>query len=1300
MDKIIRSKMVCVLFIIAVLLLVMPSAAFADQDNLFKNSGFEASQNGMPDTWSQDMWLTEEGASRLWIDQQNIHGGASSAAVQNLKPNHARWVQKVTVRPNTYYKISGWVKTEGIPAVSSDKGAGANLFISGVSASYPQAYDTGGAWQALAFTGVTGPEQTEVTIGAGLGQYGALTTGTAYFDDIQMEQTAKPASTEGVISMDTSKQETVRAKQVSITSTVLMLVLFSLFFTYMYRIYMRKNPLKPGRINYSACLGILLVAAAAIRLWIAWRDPGYTGDMNTFIYWSNRLKEVGLGHFYAEGIFADYPPGYLYVLYVLGGLKSLLSFADQGEAVRLLFKLPAILADLAAGVLLYRIGGRKLGPRLALGLSFIYLLNPAIWINSASWGQIDAFFSFFLIVFLYRLTQNRPERAAVWFALAVLIKPQALIFTPVLLLFFIYQRSWKRLLFSIGSGAVTLLVLAVPFIWNNGGISRLYHLYKDTLSSYPYASLNAFNLFALAGGNWKPIEHSWFYLTFQTWGIIFIVLSVIAVVVLSIGKGWKDEAGQKKIAVYLLALILITCLYVLGPKMHERYLFPAMLLCLFSFIQLKDRRLLILFFGFSAVQYLNVDYVLKAFKLLNSAPPIDGVAIVGGIIYTGLLAFLLYTAYDILFKGRVIPLPILTERDKTAAQEQLLAELDDAKHMGSKVRMRRKDWLFIGAITLVYAIVALYHLGDFKSPSTYWKTSAANESFYVDLGTAKSLERVNLFAGPGRGKVKIEFSNTPDQWDHQTELDLYGKVFKWNSAQSLIEARYIKFTMESANMVLHEVAIYERNSKTALSVADIKAQHLPSNDKGSPQLLFDEPDTDAYKPTYMNSSYFDEIYHPRTAFEYLEGMPAYENTHPPLGKILIAVGIKLFGLSPFGWRIVGTVFGIGMLPLIYRMALSMFKKTPYAITAALLFAVDFMHFAQTRMSTIDVYATFFMMLMYYFMYRYVSLNFYAVSLRKTWIPLGLSGLFFGIGVASKWNVAYGGAGLALMLGLSLYSRYRESRAAAEWLKGNNGVSEVASEAGTITGTRSRRTRKPAGLEAGKQRAIAVYTAASRYFWRNTLLTLAFCLIFFIVIPAVIYSLSFIPVLKEVEGGYTLHNLIQAQVHMYDYHSELTATHPYSSQWWQWPFMKRPLWLYNGTGLEAGMKSTIVTMGNPLIWWTGLFTMFASVWFSIKRKDRYMYMVWIAYFSVYIPWTLVPRYTFIYHYFTMVPFSILSTVYIMKLCEERYTWFRKIRLLYVLVAALLFIAYYPALSGLTVSRDYIDYVLRWFPTWDF
>lgn len=592
------------------------------------------------------------------------------------------------------------------------------------------------------------------------------------------------------------------------------------------------------------------------------------------------------------------------------------------------------------------------------------------------------------------------------------------------------------------------------------------------------------------------------------------------------------------------------------------------------------------------------------------------------------------------------------------------------------MRFKRIDWICIIAITAVYAALALYNLGSTKSPETLWEPAASGESFYVDLGQSKPLERVNIFGGVGTGKFKLEFSESPEQWSSPLDVNEdVGNVFIWKSQPLNVTARYVKLTVTSPGFTLNEMAFYEQGGeRIPLPIASVTPVDHAAAKRGAPANLFDEQNIIPKYSNFMNSTYFDEIYHARTAYEHAHGIVPYENTHPPLGKLLIAVGMELFGVNPFGWRIIGTLFGIAMLPLIYVMALRLFKKSKYAALAAGLFALDFMHFTQTRISTIDVYGVFFIMLMFYFMQRYNTMNFFSQPLRKTLVPLFWSGLFFGIGVASKWIVLYGGAGLAIMLGISLFDRYREYKASGRLL--TEGKLQDKDLIGTCR------------------------TAVST-FWKNTIITLASCIAFFVIIPVIIYSLSFVPGLSTSAEGFTVKGLIDAQVNMYNYHSHLLATHPFASSWWEWPFMKRPVWFYSGgEGLPAGQVSTIVTMGNPLIWWTGIFAMLGTLWFTFKRKDKSLFMIWIAFFSQFVPWMLVPRETFIYHYFAMVPFMILGIVYIMKLLDSKYPRARYLQYAYVIVALLLFVAFYPALSGMQVSAEYVKDMLRWFPSWVF
>lgn len=1271
-----KNLRAAVVFIFMLLMFVFPVTSIYAEGNLLQNPGFEDGEDGAPSGWTKDAWIAGDSSGTLSVQSEEVHSGSKAAVIENLEPNHLKWIQTITVTPGSYYKISGYIKVASI----AGEGFGANIFPVGVGGGYPATTDTGGDWQYLEFIGQTGSEQTELAVGAALGGYANLIQGKAYFDDLSVEKLEALPEGSGFISLDSgaaapagnSGAEAVPHK-VSPAKILLISAVFSVFFTLLYNRGLRSNKLlaQPD-VVYTRWLYVAFAGAFILRIWIGVTAQGYENDMNTFIAWGQRLVDMGPGGFYEKGYFADYPPGYLYILYLLSAIRGLFGLTHGSAGEMLLFKMPAILSDLVLAGLIYKIGRKKLGGGMATGLMLLYLFNPAVLMDSAAWGQADSFFMIFLLLSIMGAADKTFVRSAIFFAIAVLVKPQALIFTPVLMFAFYHHRAWKQLAIGALYGLGIFALLAAPFFWNNGGFIGLINLYKSTLSSYPYSTVNAFNMYALTGPMWSAMDVTWLGITYRVWGFIFILAAVAAATYYSFRKDRKDLSKS-----YFIAIVLIAVVFVLGTKMHERYIYPALILCLFSYMESKDRRFLTLFLGFTLTQYINVGYTLAHLNA-GGNPPTDGIVLVTSIANLGLLVYTLYTGYMVYIRKQTKPLaPPDTDAEKYAADLALAEGIRPLETKGkARFRLQRKDWIWMLAITAVYTTIALVNLGSTKAPKTLWEPAASGESFYVDLGQSRQLERVNIFGGVGTGKFKLEFSETPDVWGSPLDIsEDVGNVFIWKSQPLNVAARYVKLTVTTPGFTLNEIAFYEQGGGTAtLPVAGVTPGAGAPAKRGEPANLFDEQSLVPEHSNFMNSTYFDEIYHARTAYEHFHGIVAYENTHPPLGKILIGVGMELFGVNPFGWRIIGTLFGVAMLPLIYMMGLRLFGRTRYAALSAGLFALDFMHFTQTRISTIDVYGVFFIMLMFYFMQRYFTMNFYRVPLRKTLVPLFWSGLFFGIGVASKWIVLYGGAGLAVMLALSLFDRYKEYRAAGRML---------------------------AEGKLGDQEIKTACRTADSSFWKNTIITLASCVVFFVIIPAVVYSLSFIPVLSVTAEGYTIKGLIDAQKNMYNYHSQLVATHPFSSSWWEWPFMKRPVWFFSGgEGLPEGRVSSIVTIGNPLIWWTGIFAMLGTVWLTIKRKEKSLYMLWIAFFSQYVPWMLVPRETFLYHYFAMVPFMILSIVYVMKLLDSKVPGASKIRYAYVALAAVLFIMFYPVLSGMQVSADYVNIMLRWFPSWVF
>ena len=420
--------------------------------------------------------------------------------------------------------------------------------------------------------------------------------------------------------------------------------------------------------------------------------------------------------------------------------------------------------------------------------------------------------------------------------------------------------------------------------------------------------------------------------------------------------------------------------------------------------------------------------------------------------------------------------------------------------------------------------------------------------------------------------------------------------------------------------------------------------------------------------SYNNSTYFDEIYHARTAYEFIHGLPTYEWTHPPLGKIFISLGVRMFGMCPFGWRIIGTIFGILMVPLIYIFAKRIFNKTWIASVACIMMTFDFMHLAQTRIATIDVYVTFFVILMYYFMYKYYEMSFYDTKLVKTWIPLLFSGISMGLGIASKWTGCYAAVGLAIIFFYTVFKRHKEYKYALKDKKGcTNGIKH--------------------------KHIIEVYKG-------NLVKTILFCFVAFIGIPFIIYTMSYIPFIgdetcPDTALGKMIHNINT----MYTYHTNVEFEHGYSSRWFEWPIMIRPIFYYAGVADPITNKASgISSFGNPLVWWLGIPAFIYICYRLLRKKDRFAWFFFIGYLAQLMPWILVERLTFIYHYFPCVPFVVLMNAYMIYKLVKDNPRNRKYAYIYSGLVIVVFVMFYPVLTGKQVSISYVSNFLRWISSW--
>ena len=494
---------------------------------------------------------------------------------------------------------------------------------------------------------------------------------------------------------------------------------------------------------------------------------------------------------------------------------------------------------------------------------------------------------------------------------------------------------------------------------------------------------------------------------------------------------------------------------------------------------------------------------------------------------------------------------------------------------------------------------------------------------------------------------------TAEEAPERTVVITFENVFCWKRLELPGECKSMTLTAQTNKSNIIELVFLDAKGEI---VRPVNASDYAN--------LFDE--TDLYPDTFSfrNSTYFDEIYHARTAYEYLHGMRSYENTHPPFGKILISLGISIFGMNAFGWRIIGTLIGIAMLPVLYCFAKKLTGDTPAAALTCFIFAFDFMHFAQTRIATIDVYIVFFVLCMYYFLYQFLCQDYAATPLKKLLLPLGLCGISMGFGVASKWTGVYAGLGMGILFLIHLIVSFKQAAKVQE---------AGASEKKVLTMLKS-----PIG--------------------KRTFKIIGFCLIFFVLIPIVIYILSYIPFRDNVSKG-LIQRALRNQQTMFNYHSKLEATHYFASPFYEWPFMIRPIWYYSRV-IDSTMRETINSFGNPLVWWAGIPAFVYMIYLFIVKRDKRAGFLLVGTASQYLPWVLVTRLTFIYHYFPSVVFLVLMIGYSFRNLKEKVS--KKTYLIlvctYCSLVFILFLMFYPVLSGQPVDVNYVTKFLKWFKTW--
>ena len=548
-------------------------------------------------------------------------------------------------------------------------------------------------------------------------------------------------------------------------------------------------------------------------------------------------------------------------------------------------------------------------------------------------------------------------------------------------------------------------------------------------------------------------------------------------------------------------------------------------------------------------------------------------------------------------------------------------------------RITREMWIVI-CITVLYAIISAIGLGDSEVPVTepdMGDGAARSAIAYAAFEEPTSVGSLLLYKGLGTLGVTVYVPDADGASWVEVTRQVCEDVYRW--IEIPIGAQ--------TEMVCVSVGADQHAALFEVGFLSSEGNIIPVLSDGS--AMFDEQHLVPTAATDKNGMIFDEVYHARTAYEHLHGIPPYEITHPPLGKLLIAVGIALLGMHPLGWRISGWLIGVLMIPVLYALAKRILGRSGSALTASALLSLDFLHFTQSRTALIDGASVLLIMLSYLLMYRYFDSTPEDLPHGHSLRLLAACGAVMGLGIAVKWTVIYAALGLAALFFIAAVRRGR---------------------AGEAT-------------------------------WKSCL----FCVLFFGAVPLTIYFLSYIPYFIADPTGDPFRIFLENQVYMLTYHAGLDAAHSYASPWYTWPLMLRPVWYYGAKSLAAeGLCSSVAALGNPAVWWCGTLSV---LYLLVKpKKTRADAFVLIGFAAQYLPWALITRPLFLYHFYASVPFVILAAVIALDDLSSRWKACRRLAPMLILCAALLFVMFYPILSGAVTDRSYVIQVLQWLPGWQF
>jgi len=1063
-----------------------------------------------------------------------------------------------------------------------------------------------------------------------------------------------------------------------------------------------------------APLAAILGAGLVLRLLFIGSE-GFHNDIGAFESWATTLRDNPPWLFYKNAGFADYPPGYFLVLWVIGHLYALVpgSAADPAHGysiLRALVKLPAIAMDLVDAGLVFAIARRYASRTVALVAAALLALNPGAIYVSAYWGQVDSVSWGLVLVALWcvlragdeeRKTVPRLTWAWLAFGFSLLMKPQAATVGFMLLAYPFATADAPvraRRLAGTALGIVAAFVFAVL-------VGLLFHPQADVLGwllgrytfgsgVYAYNSVNAFSLYAVRQPFWQsdsvPLSIFGFAAgPLWAWGIGLVAAATALIVGRYLQR--RDER-----ALLEGAMLCALAFFVLATRMHERYIYGAFLLAmpLVAFGRTGFWSAIVL----SVTMYLNLAYsfayqVVMEAKLPNGPDPTNLWPLVSHPAALANVALLFWLTFRYLGNAgeAVAAAPAHGARDELTADAFGLARIFARGRAWFDPRegiaaMTRVDWLIAGGMTLASFVVMVAWVW-------YPPDKIFDEIYYARAGE-EYLKHLDV-----SGWGPFEFTHPP-----LTKLIITLSMMLFGGLHGLGDTalgwRFLNVVVGA--LTVGVVYCFAKRLCGSTPFAAFAALMLACDGFHYVQSRIATPEITVAFFSLLTLYAFYRLW---LAAQVARRVP------------LMRPGAVALGATAAAGIVAGLVVALWVVP---------HASGPITVRG-----VDYVGSAQQ----VAFVWTFLLVWL----------------LGRTLVVPRVSPPASEVSYADGSRVIAGDAtGLRLETpegaSLALAAVRKDKPVVREQADGLQRTVDATGTLSYVTPTASATYRPDATADVA---GTTIRAADARVWWVALALFAAlvadskwnglfdFVVVFFvaalvmgqrwlrrpavfgnpfgapldlifasmIVVGGIVYMLSYIPYFT-LGHGYV--DVIAMQHDMFRYHDTLVATHPYSSVWWQWPLDLRPILYYaNYThvapkGMPDCCVASIRALPNPFVWWAGLASVPIVAWLAFRERNKGYALLIVAYLFQWLPWAKSPRLAFEYHFFPNLAIICLANAIVLQRiwawgeAQDR-RWARWAVGAYGAVVVGAFVYFFPVLSGTPIPWD--AYQARmWLPSW--